>query len=241
MVKVKRARTTLAFVIVDEKGERSFFFYRKPWSNTADTMLELTDVNLDKVCKSKILHFTGFSTSYPPLSDTVYTVAQYALKSGVKISYDPTFREDIWPSRVHAVEAFKKSLKLATIASLSIDEVIEFYNTTDYRSVVNHIIKSYPNIEVVAIRLGSKGAYVKTRSGNEAYAEAFKVKVVDTTGAGDAWTAAFLVSYILENMDLNYSVKFSNAVAALVCTKYGAITSYPSRDEVEDFMKKHSL
>lgn len=241
MVKVKKARTTLAFVIVDEKGERTFFFYTKPWSNTASTMLEITDVDLDKVCRSKILHFTGFSTSHPPLSDTVYAVVQHALKKGVKISYDPTFRKDIWPSREHAVEAFRKSLELSTIVSLSIDEVIEFYNTTDYVGVANHMIRNYPGIEAVAIRLGSKGAYVKTRSGREAYAEAFKVKVVDTTGAGDAWTAAFLVSYILEKMDLDYSVKFANAAAALVCTKYGAITSYPSRDEVEDFMKKQGL
>lgn len=241
MVKIKKARTTLAFVIVDEEGERTFFFYRKPWSNTADTMLEITDVDLDRVCGSKIVHFTGFSTSYPPLSNTVYTVVEHALKRGVKISYDPTFREDIWPSRRHATEAFRKSLKLSTIVSLSIDEIIEFYNTTDYTRVANHIIRNYPGVEVVAVRLGSKGAYVRTRNGNEAYAEAFKVKVVDTTGAGDAWTAAFLVSYVLEKMELDYSVKFANAVAALVCTRYGAITSYPSRDEVEDFMKKQSL
>ena len=240
LVRVKKARTTLAFVIVDERGERRFFFYRKPWSETADTMLKIDDVDLGKIGEAEAVHFSGFSTSYPPTSETVYAIAEYALKRGIKVSYDPTFREDIWPSKTAAREAFERSLKLSTIVSLSIDEMLEFYGTVDYRFVANKILEKHSNVEAVAIRLGAKGAYAKLRSGKEAFKEAFKVKAVDTTGAGDAWTAAFLVSHVLEGKDLEYSVMFANAVAAIVCTKYGATTAFPRRDEVEDFLRKSS-
>jgi len=238
LVRIKKARTTLAFVVVDEKGERRFFFYRKPWGETADTMLTVEDVDFERIKEAKIVHFSGFSTSYPPTSETVYAIAEYALKRDIKVSYDPTFREDIWPSKNAAKEAFERSLKLSTIVSLSVDEMEAFYGTTDYRFVADKILEKHSNVETVAIRLGAKGAYAKSRNGREAFKEAFKVKVVDTTGAGDAWTAAFLVSHILEGANLEYSVTFANAVAAIVCTKFGATTAFPKRYEVEEFLRE---
>ena len=241
LVKIKKARTTLAFVMVNEKGGKRFFFYRKPWGKTADTMLKIGDVDFEKVREAKVVHFSGFSTSYPPTSETVYAIAEYALKREIKVSYDPTFRKDIWPSKNAAKEAFERSLKLSTLVSLSIDEVEVFYGTTDYRFVADKILEKHSNVETVAIRLGSKGTYAKSRNGREAFKEAFRVKVVDTTGAGDAWTAAFIVSNVLEENDLEYSVTFANAVAAIVCTKYGAIAAFPRRDEVEEFLRKHSI
>lgn len=235
---IKRARTTLAFVVVDERGERWFFFYRKPWTETADTMLELSDVDPYEVAKARVFHFSGFSTSFPPTSETIYTLAEYSRRSGAVVSYDPTYREDVWLSREKTVEAFRRSLKIATMLSMSIDEVEYFFGETNYRYLAERILEKYPNIEVVAIRMGAKGAYVKTRH-EEVYKEPFKVRVVDTTGAGDAWTAGFLVAYILEKRDLEYSVLLANAVAAIVCTRYGAITAMPTLEETINFIKQY--
>ena len=238
LVRIKKARTTLAFVVIDEKGGEKFFFYRKPWGETADTMLKIKDVDFGKIGEARIVHFSGFSTSHPPTSETVYAIAEYALERKIKVSYDPTFRENIWLSKNAAKEAFERSLKLSSIVSLSVDEMEEFYGTTDYRLVADKILGKHSNVETVAIRLGAKGAYAKSRNHSEAFKEAFKVKVVDTTGVDDAWTAAFLVSHILEDMDLEYSLLFANATAAIVCSKFGAITAFPKRDEVEDFLRK---
>ena len=173
LVRIKKARTTLAFVVVDEKGERRFFFYRKPWGETADTMLTVEDVDFERIKEAKIVHFSGFSTSYPPTSETVYAIAEYALKRDIKVSYDPTFREDIWPSKNAAKEAFERSLKLSTIVSLSVDEMEAFYGTTDYRFVADKILEKHSNVETVAIRLGAKGAYAKSRNGREALCPCF--------------------------------------------------------------------
>lgn len=237
-VAVKRARTTLSFVTVDEKGERWFFFYRRPWAETADTKLELSDVDPSEIVKAKVFHFSGFSTSYPPTSETIYSLAEVARRNGLHVSYDPTFREDIWSSPESAITSFNRSLKLASVVSMSVEEAQFFFGEMDYKHVAERILEKYLNIEVVAVRLGAKGAYVKTRH-EDSSREAFKVKVVDTTGAGDAWTAGFLVSYVLEEKDLEDSILFANAVAAIVCTRYGAITSMPTIREVLGFIKQY--
>lgn len=225
-------------VACEEKGERWFFFYRKPWTETADTMLELSDVDPYEVAKAKVFNFSGFSTSFPPTSETIYALAEYSRRSGAIVSYDPTFREDIWLSRENALNAFRRSLEIVTLLSMSIDEISYFFGETNYRHLAERILEKYPNIKIVAIRMGAKGAYVRTRR-EEVFKESFKVKVVDTTGAGDAWTAGFLVAYVLKERDLEYSVLLANAVAAIVCTKYGAVTAMPTLEEALDFIKQY--
>ncbi|MCI4407694.1 MAG: carbohydrate kinase [Thermofilum sp.] len=241
LVKVKKARTTLAIVTVDPSGERKFFFYRKPWTETADTMLTPDDVQLEILKQSKIIHFTGFSMSQPPLSSTVEKILEYAVSNKLLVSYDPTFREDIWFSKEDFLSKHDTALSHANIVSLSIDEIQAIYGTIDYRKIVEKLFSSYPNLNIIAVRLGSKGAYVKTRFEGEAYRDAFKVRAVDTTGAGDAWTAAFLVSYVLEKIDLENAITFANAVAAIKCTGYGAITALPNKEKVRQFLEENNI
>ncbi|RLE82062.1 MAG: hypothetical protein DRJ52_02920 [Thermoprotei archaeon] len=235
-VKVKKARTSLAFVVLEEGGERSFFFYRKPWVETADTMLKLSDVDLDDVLKAKVVHVSGVSTAYAPLSDTVFEIMRAAYENGLEASFDPNYRPDIWGSGERALKTFDKYLKYTTLLTMGLDELTSLFNTSDYRKVSEEVLEKYPSLKWVAVRLGARGAYVKTRE-TEVYQPAFRVKAVDTTGAGDAWTAGFIVFHVLEGRDLETSVKIANAVGALTCTKYGATTALPTRTELEEFLK----
>ena len=138
---------------------------------------------------------------------------------------------------LYATRMYNECLKYTNFLSMGIDKLNAFHKGLNYKHVVSSLLEKYKKLEVVAIRLEEKGAYVKTRK-KEAKAPVFKVRVVDTTGAGDAWTAGFIVSYFLEGMDLKESITFANAVAAIKCTKYGAITSLPYRKEVMEFIKK---
>jgi len=236
----KRARTSLAFVILYENGERDFFFYRLPWTTTADSMLSIEDIDLDEVAKAKVLHVSGFATSYPPSSETIMKAMREMYKRGLVVSYDPTYRRDIWLSEDKAFEVYLESLKYTTFLTMSIDELYTFHKTTNYRDLAKKLLEEYQNLEIVAIRLGARGAYVRTREEEEEI-PGFKIKVVDTTGAGDAWTAGFIAFYILERMDLATAVKYANAVAALKCMRRGAISSLPYRAEAVEFAEKHSI
>jgi ribokinase len=83
----------------------------------------------------------------------------------------------------------------------------------------------------VVISLGEQGAMAVDRAAFRHF-PAHKVKVVDTTGAGDAFRAGLAVK-IAEGNGLDGAVRFANACGALACTIMGAEPSMPKRDAVE--------
>ena len=83
----------------------------------------------------------------------------------------------------------------------------------------------------VVITLGAQGAYAAGPSTAE-HIEPMKVKAVDTTAAGDAFTAS-LACGIAEGGDLIASARFAARVAAIAVTRMGAQPSMPSREEVD--------
>jgi ribokinase len=84
----------------------------------------------------------------------------------------------------------------------------------------------------VVLKLGTHGAMLVDRAGRMERVRPFKVKVVDTTAAGDAFTAALAVARG-EELDDHASVRFANAAGALCCTSFGAQPSLPGREAVD--------
>jgi ribokinase len=70
----------------------------------------------------------------------------------------------------------------------------------------------------------------------ERWYENLEVPTVDTTGAGDAFAGA-LATAIVEGAAMADAVAFAHAAAAMATTKFGALSSLPSRRELEDFMR----
>ncbi|MBZ0281537.1 MAG: ribokinase [Anaerolineae bacterium] len=89
--------------------------------------------------------------------------------------------------------------------------------------------------QTVVVTLGAQGAqWVSKDAANQI--PAFKVQVVDTTGAGDAFNAGFAVG-LAEGKSLDEAIAFANATAALCVTRPGTAPSMPRRDEVEALLK----
>ncbi len=92
-------------------------------------------------------------------------------------------------------------------------------------------------MQVAVVKLGSKGAVVGC-DGKVRYFPALKVKAVDTTGAGDAFAAAFAVKQ-LEDGDVWEAARFANCAAGLAASRFGAQPSLPRREEVEEALKDY--
>ncbi|MEG1743546.1 MAG: ribokinase [Clostridia bacterium] len=89
----------------------------------------------------------------------------------------------------------------------------------------------------VVLKLGSRGSYVY----NGKYCHIcgpYEVSCVDTTAAGDAFTAA-MTKYYVDNGDIIEACDFANAVGALAVTKKGALASLPTLDETNEFISCH--
>jgi ribokinase len=85
------------------------------------------------------------------------------------------------------------------------------------------------------LKLGSRGSLVVAADGHFYRVNAYKVQVVDTTAAGDAFTAALAVA-TGEGKNLHESAKFATAAGALACTRLGAQAAMPLRSEVAMLM-----
>lgn len=90
-------------------------------------------------------------------------------------------------------------------------------------------------IKHVIITMGGKGALVHTDAG-QYVVEPLKVKVVDTTGAGDAFNGG-LATALAEGKDIAQAVAFANATGALSVTRVGTAPSMPYRDEIETLLQ----
>ena len=90
----------------------------------------------------------------------------------------------------------------------------------------------------VVLKRGSDGAYVAAASGEHAWVEPYRVKAVDTVGAGDCFNGAFAVA-LLEGKSPTDAARFASAAAAISVTRRGAQASMPSRAEVDAFINQH--
>ncbi|MFW9949636.1 MAG: carbohydrate kinase family protein, partial [Candidatus Thorarchaeota archaeon] len=94
-------------------------------------------------------------------------------------------------------------------------------------------------IPIVIITLGSKGVLITTLD-FQMRIPAYNVdKVIDTTGAGDAFNGAFSVAYWLYDWDIVKSCKYASGAAALKIQKLGARTGLPSEKKLNEFLKQN--
>lgn len=114
-----------------------------------------------------------------------------------------------------------------------------YAHTAELLEWVDHLVapESFAPVQeagnaVVVVTMGAQGARGRERGGGWVASPGFKVDVVDTTGAGDAFHAGYLYA-LLEGWGLRERLRFANATAALACTGVGALAGLPTRAQVE--------
>jgi ribokinase len=95
-------------------------------------------------------------------------------------------------------------------------------------------------VPVVIVTLGQRGCFVSLTDRGE-HLPAHPVKVVDSTGAGDAFVGGFAAGLVRFNGDTLPAARFANAVAALAVTKFGTSPSMPQSDQIDSFLRKAGL
>ena len=222
----KERNTTLAFVELNEVGERSFCFYRK---NTADYFMpKVTDELLqasDIVCIGSLMLADADCVEY------ALDIIDRAHSFGKTVAFDVNYRTDIYRDTESAIKTYKRILTAADIVKLSEDEVEIF--TEDY---VNGLTD-----KLVLITLGADGSEWRYK-GESGRMPSIPVKVVDTTGAGDAFFAGAL-SVLDNNVGgswtpdvLNDAIKFGNIAGALNTTGRGAIDNLPTFETISKYL-----
>jgi ribokinase len=93
-------------------------------------------------------------------------------------------------------------------------------------------------VATVIVTLGKRGCLVSTRRGPTFIAAHAGIKVVDTTGAGDAFVGGFAAGFVQSGGDIVAAARHGNAVAALSVTKFGTAPAMPTKAEIARFLRR---
>ncbi len=230
------ARTALAFVSLKADGDRDFMFYRHP---SADMLHHPDEISADYLSRAKALHLGSISLIAEPARSAMLKALDIAKQAGLLISYDPNLRLPLWPDSEAAKAGMLSIWDRAEIIKIS-DVELAFLSGQDNDEAMLELVHN--KLKLLLVTRGAKGVSYLTPqlSGRVA---SYKVKSIDTTGAGDAFTAALLRKIVAtpevldDEMLLKQALRYANACGALTTTKRGAIPALPSETELLDFME----
>lgn len=232
--------TTLAFVTLDDSGDREFSFARKPG---ADTQLRYDEIDLGVIGASKVLHFGTLSMTNEPARDATYKAVEYAAGHGKLISFDPNLRKPLWDDLDEAKRQMLWGLGHADVVKIS-DEETEFLFGLAPEEAAKHIIDSF-GVRLVYVTCGAEGCFYRTKTASGFVKALSGIAVKDTTGAGDIFGGSAMYGLLeaggvpekLTAEELENIVSFACASAGLSTTKAGGISSVPELGEVEAAMR----
>jgi ribokinase len=201
---------------VDKKGARALYID----SGVNDT-IGFDDISVKYASQARFLHLTSFVGEK---SFQTQKKLLSALPQNVKISFDP--------GALYARKGFASLEPIIKKTYILMPNAIELElltGETDYCKGADLMIGK--GAKIVAVKLGSAGCYVT--DGRERHKiKPFKVKVVDTTGAGDAFCAGFLYG-LVNAKRLDECGKLGNFVASRCITQMGARTGLPYAKDLE--------
>jgi fructokinase len=222
------AKTTLAFV-----GGESFSFYR---DGTADTRLEPGRVPDDVVRGVDAVYVGSVTLSSDPARTATVDLVERASAAGRTVALDVNFRPELWADGEFG--------RVVTDLLADVDVDVVKATRADLRALPFVDAAADPETLAAALcdrgasaaflTLGEDGAFALARDGapfaaGTATHGGHDVDAVETTGAGDAFTAGVLASLAEGRRDLPAVLDFANAVAAASTTATGAMAALPRR------------
>ena len=231
--------TTLAIVQLDERGDRSFTFYRKPG---ADMMLSWQEMDRQLPAAGRVFHFGSVSLTDDPSREATLRAAACAKEAGCCVSFDPNYRAPLWQSAAQARETIQKGVALADLLKVSDEELTFLTGEGEIEAGAAQLLEQGPAL--VLVSLGERGCYYHNAV-TSGYLPGYRVNAVDTTGAGDAFLGAVLSQLggagheelaQMTKEQLEAVLRFANAAGALTTTRGGAIPAMPTEEQIKNLI-----
>ena len=182
IIETKNGRSGSVMGFVDRTGARTLYI-----NSGVNDLIEPREIKYEYISQTKLIHLSSF------VGEKSFRAQKKLLSSlpeGVEISFDP--------GSVYAQKGFgviEPIIKNSHVIMPNAAELELLTGEEDFRKGADFMIGM--GVKIVAVKLGSKGCYV-TDGQEHLNVEPFKVKALDTTGAGDAFNAGFLYGLIHE-------------------------------------------
>jgi fructokinase len=243
VVRTEQAPTALAFVDLDEHGERSFVFYRPP---SADMLFRSEHFASDAFADCAVLHACSLSMSEPELAEATREGMRRARAAGALVSFDLNLRPARWDAVDDPRSVMWSGLDLADIVKLSAEE-LDYLAVDGEEAFLERLWSGQPRLLVVTD--GSKPMRWFTRDA-EGELPVDACEIVDSTAAGDAFVAGLLHqlaelqigpqdvdAWIVDIHRLHATLLYAAACGALTVTRRGSFAAMPDHREVSAFME----
>jgi fructokinase len=248
VMRTDKANTALAFVSLDDHGERQFSFYRPP---AADLLFRTGDFADACFAEAAVFHACSNSLTAAEIANTTLEGMRRARTSGALVSFDMNLRPSLWPKDTDPRPRIWRALSEAELVKLSASELAYLAETLGgEKAVFKELWRG--RTQWVWVTNGAQPIKHFTRT-MQGELPAFHVQVVNTTAAGDAFVGGMLSWLLRENVTqenllnlladdarLGSALRFAAACGALAVTRHGAFESMPSLSEVDRFLQEQT-
>ena len=230
------APTALAFVFLDEDGERSFSFRR---DGTADIVMTREQVSPDWFHDRPVVHFCSNTLTDPHIAEVTRYVVKQARQHGSVVSFDVNLRHNLWPAGTADSRLVDEFVRAADVVKFSREE-LEYLCAGNENAYLGSCFAS--GLIVALITDGPHDLEIRT-SEVQASVTPPAVTAVDTTGGGDAFIGAVLYGlslqddvkgYLSDIHRLQRLVASAAHCGAFAVTRRGAFPSFPTFADVAD-------
>ena len=219
-----QAHTGVYFVTHGPQGH-AFSYLR---AGSAASRMRAEDLPIEPIREARCVHASGISMAISACAcDAVFAAFEAARAAGAKISFDPNLRLKLWPL-ARARATIGAAAGMADYFFPSAEDARALSGCADADAMIDwaHALGA----KAVLLKLGADGIIASDGARRERIA-GFKVKALDTTGAGDCFCGATLAR-LAAGDGLFEAARYANAAAALATTGFGAVAPLPRPDAV---------
>jgi len=193
----------------------------------ADALISKTQLPDSLLKNAKVFHTSCFALSKKTARNTILEKAKTAYEFGCQLSIDINYSEKIWSNKDGAKKAIESYCKLEPLVKVSQDDVDRLFGAgLSHEEVFNHLHKL--GAKIICFTLGKNGAKLSEVGKPVISLSALKIeKIMDATGAGDAFWSGFLFAY-LKNKSSEKCMETALKMAAIKLQNVGRIPDYAS-------------
>lgn len=210
------------YVHVNDQGDRYFHSYI---NETPDDWITAEELDKELFTQSKLFYFGSGTLFHPIARKTTNQALVFAKEGNSLIAFDTNIRLKRWENEEQCREVILSYVKKASIVKMAEDELL-FLTKSD---TLEQGIESISNMDIpfLFITRGKEGAFA-SHKGIQVNVPGIEVKVVDTTGAGDAFMAALLSRFHDQGVPENKALleeytSFANLAGAMSTTQFGSL------------------
>lgn len=241
----EQGKTALAFVGLDDSGERSFDFYI---DNAAHTDLSEADLEPSLFAEPRIISFCSGSISTPGLRKVTENALSQFRDAGSILCLDINLRPAFWDDAALAPALISETAAKVDMIKASHEELVELYGEANVEASIQSWLDN--GVSLILVTDGANPVAFYTRDTDGTYPTP-KTLVVDTTAAGDAFVGGFLFTLAGEVQDkasfthwvANFenilaSLRFATQCGAIAVSRYGAFDALADKQQIEALSNK---